>query len=120
MSPSDKVIIKDLLVQGIIGIHPRERQAPQPIRINLELYSDFHHAGETDDISNCLDYSLVVERVRTWAETAHRFTVEALAEDIARLCLEDKRVLQVMVRVEKLEAIQATTAVGVEIVRRQG
>ena len=45
----DKVIIKDLLVRGIIGINDWEREQPQDILINIVVMTDTRRAGETDD-----------------------------------------------------------------------
>ena len=42
---------------------------------------------------------------------------EALAEDLARLCLETSGVRGVRIRVEKTQAIAFTASVGVEIFR---
>jgi len=53
------------------------------------------------------------------AEQAKRFTLEALAEDIAQLCLEDPRVLKTTVRVEKPGAVRFSQSVGVEIERNR-
>ena len=40
----DKVIIKDLLVRGIIGINDWERNRAQDILINIILFTDTHRA----------------------------------------------------------------------------
>ena len=114
---SDKIIIRDFLVRGIIGISQQERENPQDILINLEILTNLEQAGLTDNISDCVDYSVIAEKIRVCAETARRFTVEALAEDIAQICLEDSRISQVSIRIEKPEAIIYTKSVGVEIVR---
>ncbi|MBE3043071.1 dihydroneopterin aldolase, partial [Candidatus Bathyarchaeota archaeon] len=45
------------------------------------------------------------------------FTVEALAEDIARLCLRRPGVQKVAVKVEKPGAVTGAESVGVEIER---
>jgi FolB domain-containing protein len=113
----DKVIIKDLLARGIIGINEDERIKPQDILINIELTADLHRAGETDDIVDCVNYRTVAKKVIAHAETAQRLTVEALAADIARLCLEEPGVLGVRVRVEKPGAVRFAKSVGVEIER---
>jgi len=115
----DKILIKDLRVMGIIGIHEHERTTPQEILINLSLSTDTHRAGETDDIADCVNYQTIAEAVRTHTETSKRLTVEALAEDIARVCLETPRVQGVVVRVEKTQAIAYTGSVGVEIERKK-
>jgi dihydroneopterin aldolase len=48
---------------------------------------------------------------------ARRFTVEALAEDIANLTLNSPKVQKVTVRVEKPGAVTGAQSVGVEIER---
>ncbi len=113
----DKVIIKDLLARGIIGINDWEREKPQDILINLVLFGDLSRAGETDDIADCINYRTISKQAQAHAETAQRFTVEALAADIARLCLEQDRVERVRVRVEKPGAVRFAGSVGVEIER---
>jgi FolB domain-containing protein len=115
----DKVIIKDLRVTGIIGIYDFERITPQEMVINLTLFTDIRKAAETDDIADCVDYEKVANRVKTHAETSKRLTVEALAEDLARLCLETPGVRRVSVRVEKTQAIAFTGSVGIEIEREK-
>jgi FolB domain-containing protein len=110
-----KVLIRDLVVRGIIGIRPDERDVPQEILINLELETDLRRPGETDDIADCLDYQKVVEQVTAHTASVGRFTVEALATDLARLCLSEPAVMRVRVRVEKPAAIASCRSVGVEL-----
>jgi FolB domain-containing protein len=113
----DQVIIKDLLVRGIIGINDWERVTVQNILINIVLFADLQAAGISDDITDCVNYRTVAKKVQYHAENAKRFTVEALAGDIARICLEDSRVQKVRVRVEKPGAVRFASSVGVEIER---
>ncbi len=115
----DKVLIKDLHVTAIIGIHAHERTAPQEMVINIALFTDTRHAAETDDIHDCVNYQTVAEKVKAHTETSKRLTVEALAEDIARICLGTPGVLGVTVKVEKTQAIAYTGSVGVEIKRKK-
>ena len=113
----DKVIVKNLLARGIIGIRDWERKRAQDILINLILYTDTRKAAETDDINDCADYSTISKKVQAHAESAKRFTVEALANDLAELCLDEKNVLKVNIRVEKPGAVRFAESVGVEIER---
>jgi FolB domain-containing protein len=113
----DKTFIKDLLVRGIIGINDWEREKPQDILINITAFTDTRHAAETDDLADCVDYRALAKKVQAHAETAARFTVEALANDLAKICLEQKGVNKVMVRVEKPGAVRFAKSVGVEIER---
>jgi FolB domain-containing protein len=113
----DRVIIKDLLVRGIIGLNDWEREKPQDILINIVVFTDIKKAGETDDIAHSVNYRTIAKKTITHAETAARLTVEALAEDIAKLCLEEPNVQKVLVRVEKPGAVRFAKSVGVEIER---
>ena len=113
----DKIFLKGLSARGIIGVHEWERESPQEILINLVLYGDVKIAGESDNLEDSINYQTVAEDVLSLAEKVGRLTVEALATDIARLCLRVKGVEKVKVRVEKPEAIPYTRSVGVEIVR---
>jgi FolB domain-containing protein len=113
----DKIIIKDLLARGIIGVNSWERELPQDILINIIAMTDTQKAAATDDIADCINYRTLAKKTLAHAETAARITVEALANDIARLCLQESGVKSVIVRVEKPGAVRFTASVGVEIER---
>ena len=113
----DQVFITDLVARGIIGVNDWEREQPQEILINIVLFTDLHQAGQNDDVHDSVDYSSVAKKVRAHAETAQRLTVEALAADLAKVCLEAPRVEKVRVRVEKPGAVRFSRSVGVEIER---
>ena len=113
----DKVIIRNLRARGIIGVNDWERQKPQEILINIVLFTDNRAAEASDDIADCVNYRTVAKKVLAHAETAARYTVAALAGDLARLCLEEPGVERVQVRVEKPGAVRFADSVGVEIER---
>jgi FolB domain-containing protein len=113
----DKIFIKDLVARGIVGINDWEREKPQEILINITVFTDTRAAAESDDLADCVDYRALAKKAQHYAETAARFTVEALANDIADICLEQKGVEKVIVRVEKPGAVRFSKSVGVEIER---
>ena len=117
MSAEDKILIKNLVTRGIIGVNDWERENPQRIVINLVIYADTQQAGESDDLDQTVNYRTVAKRVLRHAETAARLTVEALAEDIAKLVLKEPNAQRVVVRVEKPQAVRFSESVGVEIER---
>ncbi len=113
----DKILIKNLHAHGIIGVYNEERITPQAMLINITLYTDTRKAAQSDDLADCINYDALSQKVRSHAEIAQRLTVEALAEDIAALCLQEKGVKKVRVRVEKPDALDYVDQVGVEIKR---
>jgi FolB domain-containing protein len=115
----DQIFISDLVARGILGINEWEREKPQEILINIVLFGDLHRAGTSDDIRDTINYRTIAKKVQAHAETAQRFTVEALATDLARLCLEEPGVQKVRLRVEKPGAVRFSRSVGVEIEREK-
>jgi FolB domain-containing protein len=113
----DKIIIKNLLARGIIGVHDWERSRPQNIMINITMYSDTRRAAETDSLDDCINYSTMSKKLLAHAESVNRLTVEALANDLAKICLEEQGVQKVIIRVEKPGAVRFAESVGVEIER---
>lgn len=115
----DKILIHGLKAHGILGVRDYERHTPREIVIDLKLYTDTRPAAASDRVEDSVDYSRLSTLVKELAETAQRGTVEALAEDIARLCLAQQGVQGVRVRVGKPGAVSFVETVGVEIERWQ-
>jgi FolB domain-containing protein len=115
----DQIFISDLVARGILGLNDWEREKPQEILINITLFGDLSRAGKSDDIKDSINYRTIAKKVIAHAETVQRLTVEALAADLARLCLEEPGVQKVRVRVEKPGAVRFSRSVGVEIEREK-
>jgi FolB domain-containing protein len=113
----DKIFIKDLVARGIIGVNDWEREKPQEILINITVFTDTRNAAKSDDLADCVDYRALAKKVQAHAESAARLTVEALANDLAEICLEQTGVERASVRVEKPGAVRFSGSVGVEIER---
>lgn len=113
----DEIFIEDLLIRSVIGISEREREQPQDILVNIIIYADTARAGASDDVDDSVNYRTVSKSILAHTEKVHRFTVEALAEDIAQLCLLNPDVSGVKVRVEKPGAVRFAKSVGVSITR---
>lgn len=114
----DKILVKDLLVRGIIGINPEERIKLQDVLINMVLYADTRAAAQTDDIEKAVNYKSITKRIIEHVEASSDYLVEKLVNDIARIILtEFEGVERVQVRVEKPGALRFARSVGIEIER---
>lgn len=113
----DQILIRDLLLRGIIGINDWEREKRQDILINITLTGDLSSAGESDAIEDTINYRTVTKQVIDLVENRKPYTVEHLATEIAKLCLDADRVETARVRVEKPGALRFARSVGVEIER---
>ena len=59
----DKIFIKGLETQAIIGIYDWERESRQPLYFDIELSMPIFKAAETDHINDTVDYKKVCDEV---------------------------------------------------------
>ena len=117
-NPLDRIIIRDLMVRGIVGINPEERRERQDILVNVTMWADTRQAAVSDDIADAVNYRSVAKALIAHLETAQPKLVERLASDLAEICLaQDARVQAVEVSVEKPGALRFARSVGVVIYR---
>ncbi|MEZ7864779.1 MAG: dihydroneopterin aldolase [Rhodospirillales bacterium] len=111
------VFIHDMVIDCSIGIYTHEKEHEQRVRINLDLAVGEGDHLINDDIRNVISYEDMAKGVEAIIAAGHINLVETLAENIAEMCLQDKRVFSARVRVEKLDIIASAESVGVEIER---
>ncbi len=114
-----RVFLRDMVLACSIGIYRHEKDAPQRVRINLDLAVRENDQPLQDDVANIVDYAAMADGVRAIVGDGHVNLVETLAERIAAFCLNDPRVASAQVRVEKLDVFADAAAAGVEIVRHR-
>ncbi len=113
---TDKIFVRDFLVDANIGAYNYETKKRQRMRFNVE--AEVPRAKRVaDDFGDIVSYDVIVDAIRRMIQSGHVKLVETMAEEIAAAALRDKRVKRVRVRVEKLDIIEG--AVGVEIEREQ-
>jgi dihydroneopterin aldolase len=111
------VFVRDLVLPCNIGVHRHERDAPQRVRINLDLAVREDDTPIQDSIANVVCYEEIATGVRAIVGGGHINLVETLAERLAAFCLKNPRIETARVRVEKLDVFPDVASVGVEIVR---
>jgi FolB domain-containing protein len=116
----DRIYIRDLKLECIIGVNPEERVAKQPLILNIVIFANLETAGSTDLIDDTIDYGELANKIIEHVEHSSCLLIEKVAEDIARICLVPERAEGVTVLVEKPEALGQTGKAGVEIYRRKG
>ena len=113
----DTILIEGLAVRCIIGVGEEERREKQDVLIDIALGHDARPAGRSDRLEDAVDYRAIKRRVVALAESSQYHLVEALAERIAAICLEDPRVLEAQVTVRKPSAFRTARSAGVRITR---
>ena len=114
---SDKIYIRDLAIRCIIGVNQDERTEKQDVIINVILFTDTRKAGQTDVLEDSVDYKRVKKTILSLVESSEFLLIEKLADEIAKVCLDDSKVQKVNVTVDKPGALRYTRSVAVEIIR---
>lgn len=117
MGARDRILVKDLLVRGIVGVNDWEREKKQDILVNMEVEFDLRTAGASDRMEDSINYRTLTKDVISYVEGSAHFLVEALATEIARIAIVGHGAERVRVRVEKPGALRFAGSVGVEIER---
>lgn len=109
-----RIFFRDLELQVSIGIHEREKQAPQRVLINLDL--DFEApAPEThDDVANVLDYDKVRECIGALVEGRHFNLQETLCHEIVDALSAMPGIVRIRASTEKPDAYPDCRSVGYE------
>jgi len=113
----DIIVIRDLRVDVLIGIHKRERYVPQSVSIDLDIGIPGAKVFATDKVADTIDYQQVALGIGKLAASQHFRLVETLADRIAKLLMEDFKAPWVKVTASKIGILPNAKFVGVSIQR---
>lgn len=115
----DAILIRDLRVEALIGIHKRERHVAQTVSIDLDIGLPGTTVFMSDKVADTIDYEQVALKIKALATSGHFRLVETLAERIARLLLEDFGAPWAKISVAKIGILANAKFVGVTIERKR-
>lgn len=116
---SDCVFIEGLEVHTLVGVYPHERDAAQPLRMDLRLGHDNRPAGTSDALADTLDYAEVCAAVRDFVGARSDLLLERLGEALCTMLAERFGPRRIELRIDKPEAARALGCahVGIQLVR---
>jgi len=114
---TDRVFIRGLRVDTVIGVYGWERSVRQTLVLDLELAADIAGPAAADDVAGALDYDAVCQRLRRYGADSRWQLVETFAEGVAALLREEFAVPWLRLRLAKPGAVGGAGDVGVIIER---
>jgi len=115
----DIIFLRELKIETLIGVYEWEKRVPQTLQLDLEIALPDSRACQTDNIKHALNYADIVRDIQTALASRHYNLLEALAESIAQILLDDFKAPWVKISVAKLNAIRGSKMVGISIERGQ-
>lgn len=113
----DKIIIKGLKLDCIIGVNDWERNKKQPVIIDISAYTNIAKATKSDNLDNTVNYKEMYDLIVNLVKKSDFYLVEKLAEEIAKICLKNFKIKKIKVRVLKPNALVLAKSAGIEIER---
>ena len=113
----DKIFLRELRIETIIGFWEWERRIKQVVSIDLEIGTDARVAAASDAIAGTLNYEQLAKRLGDFVGDSQYQMVEALATAIGRIVVREFGAPWVKVSVAKPGAVPAARDVGIVIER---
>ena len=109
------VLIKDFIINEIIGIHKNEKINKQKIIFNIVINVNQNIYPDENDLSSIVDYEKITNKLKKLVKNKKYNFLESLAEDSFKEIFADKRINSVKIKIEKPDAIVNAQSVGVEV-----
>ncbi len=112
----DRIHIRDLAVECIVGVNPDERVRKQLIMINVTMHADLSKPCHSDALADTIDYKAVKQAILKEVESSQFHLIERLSERIAEIALGFP-IERVDVSIDKPGALRYARSVAVDISR---
>ena len=109
--------VKDKNDKIISGDHEKIKKQRISISLSLKAFDNLNEVNEC--IKNVVSYEHIIKKLKKIISSGHIELLETLGEKIFEMCFEDKRVLSVRLKLEKLDVFKETKSVGIEISRER-
>jgi len=109
------VLIKDFLINEIIGIHKHEKINKQKIIFNIVIDVNQNTIPDENNLSSIVDYEKITNKLKNLVKNKNYNFLESLAEDSFKKIFQDKRINSVKIKIEKPDALLNAKSVGVEV-----
>jgi dihydroneopterin aldolase len=113
----DTIFLEQVAVKTTLGVPDWERLKPQTIILDIEIGCDLSKSCQSDAIEDTVDYGEVVKRIRETLKENSFKLVEALAEHVCQLILEEFKATSVKIKVAKPAILPGLKALGVIVER---
>ena len=111
------VIIRDLILSILVGIHHFEKKKRQRVKFNIEILTDPYVTPNSKDLNSILNYEEVVIKIEKLTNSTHHELLEDLAENILNILFKNKLVKKISLKLEKLDILKKTKSVGIEVTK---
>jgi len=114
-----KVLIKDLVLDLMLGYYDFEKIKTQKVKFSLEVDYEDKKPSNDKDLKSIVNYAKIVRLIKKLVKNKHYNFLETLAEDVFDELFKDKRIDKISLRIEKLEIMKDCSSVGIQISKKR-
>ncbi|MCE5272379.1 dihydroneopterin aldolase [bacterium] len=111
--------IKNLRLRCVIGLNDWEREKKQDVVLNVELKYEAGAALAGDVVEEAVDYKKVSKRIITAVEATSYRMLESLAAAVLELVMQEPRVTEATVEVDKPHSLRFADSVSASLSARR-
>jgi dihydroneopterin aldolase len=113
----DIIFLSEVKIQTTLGVPEWERMVPQTIVLDIEIAMPNSKSCQSDNIQDTIDYGAIVNRMRETLASKSFQLVEALAEHLCQLIMQEFGAPWIKMKVAKPGILPGVKALGVVIER---
>ena len=113
-----RVMLRDLVTEAHVGLHPWERHPERPARlvVNIDLFAALDGPAAAS-AGGLIDYDPIRDALKSWRDRPHTEKLETLVDELVELCFRHQAVQACRVSVLKPDIFNEAAAAGVEVYR---
>ena len=97
----DYLEIKNIELWSKVGVLDKERRYGQLFTLDVFLFGDFSRCSESDDLSQTIDYSILINDIKEFSTIFSCFTIEKFSEEILKIIKKKFKPVQIKIKLTK-------------------
>ena len=114
-----KILISDLTLLMLIGIHDFEKIKKQEVKFNISIDVSPSLFPIKDSLNSIVNYETVIKIITKLTKNKHYDLLETLAEDVFHELFKNINIQKIKIKIEKTQIIKNTSSVGIEITKKR-
>jgi dihydroneopterin aldolase len=106
------IFIKNYTCKAIIGYYAFEKVKPQKLRFNVEILSKNKKVID-GKLNSVINYEEIINKINFFLKKKYNF-LESFANDFIYEIFKNQNILNIKIKIEKLNIIKNTESVGIE------
>lgn len=109
-----RIVLRQVTTAARVGLASWERERPQKLLVNVELYAESHDYLGFVNPASIIDYYPIYSFIQGWRSRPHTELIEDLLVGLLNVCFAPLEVSACRVSVVKTEVLEYAAAAGAE------